>query len=369
MIQSTSISGKEHAIRRSIRISKRYGEDMRTTLLRDGLLDTTLKISPSDSHLYFPLKEENELTPEITSSFDHQWDWSVVDHTFIQVVKETSDLMDHVKDLPVDLRHFLPSSFDVIGDICIVKLNDVLTGFEKYIGNAILLSHQSLRGVFRETTVSGKFRIRSVEHIAGDKNTTTMHTEYGLRFKIDVAKAYFSPRLAGERHRIAELISTTLNNKGRKERVLDMFAGVGPFSLHIARSCPTIPITAVDLNPDAILMLRENIRLNKITNIDPIIADARNLTPSQGNSQFYTQIIMNLPHNSLDFMETAARLITQGDIHLYTINAHGDLESIHDTIRKVLALEGRSVERIVSKDLKGYSPSEAVYVHDIEISG
>ena len=74
--------------------------------------------------------------------------------------------------------------------------------------------------------------------------------------KLDVKKVYFSPRLATERKRVADLVSDG-------EEILDMFAGVGPFPFVIAKE-KSVDITAVDINEVAIQYLNENIKINKV---------------------------------------------------------------------------------------------------------
>jgi tRNA (guanine37-N1)-methyltransferase len=80
-----------------------------------------------------------------------------------------------------------------------------------------------------------------------------------------VTKVYFSPRLSQERLRIAQKV------RGG-EVVIDMFAGVGPFSIQIAKKFNNVKVYAIDTNPVAIQFLKQNIALNKIENIFPLEA-------------------------------------------------------------------------------------------------
>ena len=58
-------------------------------------------------------------------------------------------------------------------------------------------------------------------------------------------ETYFSPRLANERKRITSLVKPG-------ETVVDMFAGVAPFSIMIAKYANPKIIYAIDKNKDAI---------------------------------------------------------------------------------------------------------------------
>src|SRR3989449_9303177 len=107
------------------------------------------------------------------------------------------------------------------------------SGLQRYrdeIRRAILRWNPTLRVVGQDHGVKAERRVRSIEVIAGERRTTTVHTEHGLRYRVDLAQAYFSPRLASERQRIAGLVL-------EGEVVADPFAGVGPFAILIAKRC------------------------------------------------------------------------------------------------------------------------------------
>ena len=59
------------------------------------------------------------------------------------------------------------------------------------------------------------------------KKTETINKENGCLFKLDLAKVMWSKGNNNERLRIAKLV-------GDGETVIDMFAGIGYFSIHIA---------------------------------------------------------------------------------------------------------------------------------------
>lgn len=127
---------------------------------------------------------------------------------------------------------------------------------KKVIGEALLESVHPARSVFYQSSdVSGDFRTRNLEIIAGQDNTETEYREYGCRFKVDVEKAFFSPRLSTERNRIANLVQDG-------EILINMFGGVGMFSI-IAAKNKNCTVYNIDLNPYAAKLCEENIRLNK----------------------------------------------------------------------------------------------------------
>ncbi|HME18345.1 MAG TPA: class I SAM-dependent methyltransferase family protein, partial [Nitrososphaerales archaeon] len=118
---------------------------------------------------------------------------------------------------------------DTIGDIAIVRLGDASAAEKRRAARAILDEMKAVRCVFEQQGgIEGDFRLRRLRHLAGEDRTMTVHRENGCSYRVDVARCYFSPRLATERLRIAD-------ETAEGESVLNMFAGVGPFSVLVAK--------------------------------------------------------------------------------------------------------------------------------------
>src|SRR2546422_3774891 len=217
-----------------------------------------------------------------------------------------------VVDVPEPLRRFLPSAFDVIGDIAVVKMPEELQPYREQIGLAILRWNPNIRVAVRDRGVKGERRVRSIEVIAGERRTTTVHTEHGLRYRVDLAQAYFSPRLASERKRIADLVL-------EGEVVADPFAGVGPFAILIAKRGRPKLVHASDVNPAAVELLRANIGANRVDRIVAHEGDARRILDQIAPGD---RIILDLPHTAFDHLRDAlAAIEARGDVHVYRILA------------------------------------------------
>jgi tRNA (guanine37-N1)-methyltransferase len=157
--------------------------------------------------------------------------------------------------------------------------------------------------------VKGKKRIKKIKVILGEKSSETIHKENGVRLKIDINKAYFSPRLQTERQRVMNQVKT-------KELIIDMFAGVGPYAIAIAKNTKAKKIYAIDHNAAAIKYLKENIKLNKLDNVEPIKGDALKKIKELPKAD---RVIMNAPRqNNQETLETAkTKLKPKGVIHYY----------------------------------------------------
>ena len=200
----------------------------------------------------------------------------------------------------------LSKGLDIVGDIAILKLTGDLVPIASKIGEAILNEAPYIKVVLNQTTpVSGEYRTRELEWIAGEKRTTTTHIEYGCQYKVDLKTVYFSPRLSYERMRIAKIVQKEFEKKRKLEVITNLFAGVGCFSILIAKNSLTGDIYSIDINPDAIRMMEKNILLNKVVDrVIPIFGDARDVVnlKLKGISD---RVLMPLPELAIEFLDTA----------------------------------------------------------------
>ena len=347
--------------RPALRVSERIGETVRRALLRSGALDTSHRIEREEGWLFFPLNEGAEWRSILSSEGINTEGVESVDFYFEGVERHSGDYRDYLIGVPPQYQGLLPTSFDVVGDIALIKLPGDVQPFSQFIGEALLKAHTNLTAVFQDTGVTGEFRIRKLHHLAGENRTLTVHTEFGIHLRVDPARVYFTPRLAAERHRISGLVKD-------REGVLDMFAGVGPFSIAIGRAVPSAVVHAIDLNPEAIKLLEENIRLNRVKNVYPHFGDAREISLKLAEEERFQRVIMNLPHSALEFLETALLCVGNGTIHIYDIAEKEEMDEHRVRILRAAEKAGRTVSSLKTTELKGYSPSESMFVHDLQIN-
>lgn len=198
------------------------------------------------------------------------------------------------------------SAFDQIGSVVIVKIPDSLSARKQAIARAILENVKTARGVFAQASaVQGDYRVRDLEYLAGENTTVTEYKEHGCRFKVDVARAYFSPRLSTERQRIAEMV-------GDGESVVNMFAGVGTYSIVIAKANRTCRVYSIDSNPVAAELCSMNAKLNKVADrVESICGDAREVISSR-LAGAADRVLMPLPERASEFVNDAVLALRQG---------------------------------------------------------
>ena len=327
---------------RCIRVPKREGEGVRSALFSEGLLDLGARIRADGDCLLIPVL------------CDSYGDYEVVDAEMQVQEQRPTDYRD-VADVPEGLREHLPSSFDVVGDVAMIKLPDELKPYASQIGEALLKVNRSLRIVFEDHGVKGDFRIRDLERIAGTGTSETAHREFGVTLYTDPARVYFNPRLSSERSRIANLVRDG-------ETVIDMFGGVAPFGTVMCRLAHPAVVYSIDLNPEAEHFARMNAERNHAGNLHPMTGDSSVLV---GTLPMADRIIMNLPQIADRFLPTAlGRLNHGGTVHMYKIIEREDFPAFLDSLVSRAAEDGHII-RIDSSELKTYSPTMSVYSLDI----
>ena len=211
----------------------------------------------------------------------------------------------------------LISAFDQIGEIIIIRIPDSLLSKKEIIGKALLEDVKIVRSVFYQSSaVSGDFRTRDLEIIAGEDNTETEYKEFGCRFTVDVKNAFFSPRLSIERERIANLIQN-------EEVMVNMFAGIGMFSIMAAKRKKCI-VYSLDINPVASKLCETNIRLNKLAgNVISVNGDTSEIIRERLRNKS-DRTLMLLPERSDEFLDSAINTTKDGGIIHYYSHIHAD---------------------------------------------
>jgi tRNA (guanine37-N1)-methyltransferase len=204
------------------------------------------------------------------------------------------------------------SSFDVVGDIAILKM-PVMSLEEEAIAEVIMNSNKGIKTVLSQISkISGPFRLRKIGFVVGEKKTYTVHKEHGCLFSVNLECCFFSPRLSGERLRIAQLVKP-------KETIVNMFAGVGCFSILIAKRIPSAKVYSIEINPDAYQLMKKNILLNRVYNkVIPLLGDSKDVAKT-GLVRTVDRVIVPFPEKALEYLPYAVSLLKDdgGWIHCH----------------------------------------------------
>ncbi|MHA1835474.1 MAG: class I SAM-dependent methyltransferase [Candidatus Odinarchaeia archaeon] len=266
-------------------------------------------------------------------------------------------------EIPVKLIPKLPRGYQRIGDIIIIDLMDELIPYSQIIGDKLLKTMPYTRTMcVKKGGIKGQFRIPNVEVIAGDQNTETIHLENHCYFKLDVKKIMFSKGNASERRRIADLV-----NDG--DIVIDMFAGIGYFTINIAKHAHPKEIIAVELNPIAFKYLLENIKLNKVQKIvKPINANSKDICLKL--KSVADRIIMGLLPSPKKYIPAALNAIKNGGVIHYEgiIPAGSEPELLLEDFIEESGLRKNNFELLNARRIKSYGPKKYHYRIDVKIS-
>lgn len=315
-----------------VQVPRSEAEATRRRLADEGTLRTDLHVLETEEGIVFPVHDDAD---EDTKRFEF-------DHRARRPQRYTDLLNWSAKDLGR-----APRAFDTIGDVAIVKVPDALWDKRESLGRA-MRAFLGARAVFHDRGVQGEFRVRELERIAGEGGSETVVNENGVRLHVDVGRAYFSPRLAAERARVADMVQPD-------EYVVDLFGGVAPFAVQAAKKGARV--TCVDLNPDACDLARRNAVANKV-DVDVRCGDAREVAKELDPAD---RVVMNLPHGAKHFLDVSKALVkTGGMVHHHEILADDAVQARCDALAEEL---GGDV--VGTRHVRNYSAEESHWVFDV----
>jgi tRNA (guanine37-N1)-methyltransferase len=369
MPSNPDLGTSEHELSRlensiSVKLPKKHGERAIQLLVRLNLLNRKLVPLTTNDSIFLPLvrapkpKEQGEIEEAIGKH--------VLFNAKFRIRSTTIGSFDEIlaRKIPPDVVPLVSKSFDIIGDIAIIELHPSAEPYEQTIAEALTQVHKSVRTVFSKAgPITDSLRLRPLHLVLGENRSETIHKEHGCRFKVDVSKAFFSPRLSSEHKRIADQVAPG-------EFVLDMFAGIGPFSVLIAKRLDKVTVHAIDANPEAAKLIEENARLNRVQDkITVWSGDAHQLV-TENLSRQADRVIMNHPSEAKNFLEDAAQAINPsgGTAHYYTFADGDDCEiKAKEELRGGLADSKWEIEKTTTHRVRGVAPMKWQVVVDARL--
>lgn len=339
-----------------LRVEKKDGESALAYLRKQGLVDHGLKIRPEKNQLLIPLvhapteSERKELSAKVR-------DFALGSVDFPARTRRPKTLADVLEGkIPAHLLASLPRSADLIGNVAVIEIPEELVSYKGLIGESLLRIHPRVHTVLGKVGgIRGEFRLREFEVLAGKGETRTVHREHGCLYHLDLASTFFTPRLAYERLRVAEEAKP-------QEVILDMFAGVGPFSILTAKRCGDVKVFAIDKNPGAFRYLCENVTINRATGAVVSVLGDSATTARYNFRGTADRIIMNLPAESAKFVGVACELIkpSGGILHYYAFSEENDpIEAVRNELHQSVASSGREVvEFLLARRVRSTGPRQ-----------
>jgi tRNA wybutosine-synthesizing protein 2 len=272
--------------------------------------------------------------------------------------KLRSILKDKLTEKELD---YLPKGYQIIGNILLIKLDKRLIKHRRLIGKTIMGILPYIHTVCLIKDIRGNIRKPEVEVIAGCNRTQTLNKEHGCKFLLDVSDIMWSQGNKNEKMRLTKMIKP-------EENIVDMFAGIGYFSIILAKYCKPKKIYAIDINPKAIEYLRKNIWLNEVEDkIEILQGDCRKFSKLLENTA--DRIVMGYLFETEKFLPYALKIAKNNCvIHLHrTVK----IEEIGKLKKKIIGIEKKNKCKIkilnVNK-VKSYAPKIWHVVFDLEIN-
>ncbi len=348
-----------------IKVPKKHGEKTLISTNKLEIRNRKLQIQKNTHSIYIPLTRQPS-DAELATLKRQIPEFRLATCTFPERAQQAKTLAELLTNqLPLSLPDKLPRALDIIGDIVIIEIPPELSAYTSLIGEAVVKTHRNVRTVLAKAgAVSGTYRLRELAVIAGEPKMDTVHKEHGCKYYVDAARAYFSPRLSNEHNRVASMVQAG-------ETVVDLFAGVGPFAVLIAKKTPSAKVYAVDINPDAAELLKRNVRLNRVENrVFPVLGDAQQIVKNK-LSGVADRVIMNLPEKAVEFVDSACKAVKPagGIVHFYGFIRRPDsVEKMQSRFSEAVEKAGRKVDRVLfAKTIRETAPYEWQAVLDAQI--
>jgi len=260
--------------------------------------------------------------------------------------------------LPRRLYNLLPSRAKLIGGVALLRFPEELDEYEGKIGR-LALEFYKVRAVYRVYGVEGVERRPILKHLAGEEVEEIIHREYGCIFKLNLRRLMFCLGNSFERLRTAALV-------GRGEVVLDMFAGIGQFTIPIAVFSNPSRIYSIEINPEAYNYLQENVRLNGVEGIvEPIMGDCRRIVDERlrGTAD---RVVMGYFWETGEALPQALHALkpSGGVIHFHDLARRGREEEFIEKVLEKVREEGYLPRLLKWRKVKSYSKTRNHIVID-----
>ncbi|HEC94967.1 MAG TPA: class I SAM-dependent methyltransferase family protein, partial [Thermoplasmatales archaeon] len=186
-----------------------------------------------------------------------------------------------------------------------------------------------------------------------------VHVENHVRYKLDPSKIMFSSGNMSERIKMSTIAD-------ENETVVDMFAGIGYFSIPIAVYSTPKKVYAIEMNPTAYHYLCSNITLNSVNHIvKPLLGDNREVTP-KGVAD---RVIMGYLRETYRYLPTAfASLRNTGVIHYHEVCPNELLETRpFQRIKEAAKQFSLRITDVKKRIIKSYAPGVSHVVLDVNL--
>ena len=260
-----------------------------------------------------------------------------------------------------ELAAAMPRGYQRLGRVLLLRLPAELTPYGPLLGEAWRAELGVETVLAHRGPIAGELREPSLALLAGS-GTETEVTEHGTRWRLDAARVMFAAGNRVERLRFARLVRTG-------ERVADLFAGIGYFTIPAARARPDARFVAVEKNPVAFGYLEQNLRRNGVADrVRPILGDNRTAPLETGA---FDRVLLGYLPSSLPWVARGVSLLTGrgGWLHVHlTADARGASRVAAEAVARTVAAGGGTLSgEPQAREVKPYGPGRTHVVVDAPV--
>ncbi len=278
------------------------------------------------------------------------------------------NLSEKLKDILTEEElSFLPRGFQTIGKVMIIKLKPKLLQKKQLIGKACLELNPYMKSVYINLgrIIGTNRKPEKIKLIVGENNSTVEHKEHGIIYRFDITKIMFSKGNLNERKYLSTLVK-------KNEIVVDMFAGIGYFSLPIGKLSSAKKIYSIELNPLSYKFLVDNIKLNHLEEkIIPIFGDCKvEVVKLSASGVKADRVIMGVFPAPKEFIKEALTLVkdTGTIFHYEGIVDKDNFMNLFEEFKEIAEREDFKCELRGKRFVKSYGPNLFHTVLDILVS-
>ena len=264
------------------------------------------------------------------------------------------------KQINEDLHHKLPKKWKKIGNILVADFSQINSNNLSQVSQ-VYANILKVKTVLQKNKVNGELRKPKRTEILFGEDTETEITEYGLKYSMDLSKTMWSPGNTGWRAVLdgPEKVSSFYSFDSPKV-IIDYFAGIGYFTIQLAKSYPTAKVISIDKNPNSIEYLEKNLAINNINNVEVLNDDCRNIV-RKGDV-----IHLGYVSNTLNFLEHARDNLNKNGIAIFHeaynnswlgFKKRSDWGGIPSKFNVLMESNGFAVEKF--ERVKFYGPSKS----------
>ena len=255
------------------------------------------------------------------------------------------------------MKDLLPRRWERMGKVVALRLPPELDAYREAVGEAYGRVLRAQAVVEKTDGIQGPWRTPQTQRIWGD-DTETVHQENGIHYRLDPTKVMFSAGNQAERMRMGQVCRSG-------EEVVDLFAGLGYFSLPMALLAGARRVVACEINPTAFRYLCENVEMNGAAAVEPRLGDCRETALEHTADR----VVMGYLRDTSRFLPVAFRALrARGWIHYHEACPDREVDRLERHLNAAAEEAERTVESSTRRRVKAYAPGVSHWVVDAHIT-